>query len=214
MILPVSEFPTAEPFLPERLSLKSMREASKGCRGCPLYRNATQTVFGEGPGKARVMFVGEQPGDQEDVAGKPFVGPAGKILDEGLVEAGIDRREVYVTNAVKHFKFEQRGKRRIHAKPNAREMAACKPWLMGELQVVKPEAIVCLGATAAQDLLGKDFKITKERGRLIEGTSYAPVVMATYHPSAILRMPDRDKREEAKLAFWGDLKRLKERLGD
>jgi uracil-DNA glycosylase len=212
MILPVTEYPTAEPFLPARPSLKSMREASKGCRGCPLYKNATQTVFGEGPGKARVMFVGEQPGDQEDLAGKPFVGPSGRILDEGLAEAGIDRGDVYVTNAVKHFKFEPRGTRRIHAKPNAREMAACKPWLIGELQVVKPEVIVCLGATAAQDLLGKDFKITKERGRLIERTSYAAVVMATYHPSAILRMPDREKREEAKLAFWDDLKKVRERL--
>jgi uracil-DNA glycosylase family protein len=207
MIRQLDEFPSAEPFLPKRLTLPSLGRASEGCRGCPLYKNATQTVFGEGPEQAKVMFVGEQPGDQEDKAGKPFVGPAGRILDEVLVQVGIEREDVYVTNAVKHFKFEPRGTRRIHSKPTSREMAACKPWLVAELQVVKPRMVICLGATAAQDLLGKDFRITKERGKILEDTQIAPAVMATVHPSSILRAPDHDAREEARMAFVADLKK-------
>jgi uracil-DNA glycosylase len=208
MVLKLAEFPTAEAFLPERLSLNSLKEAARGCRGCPLYKNATQTVFGEGPRTASVMFVGEQPGDQEDLAGKPFVGPAGKILSDAMIEVGIDRGDVYVTNAVKHFKWEPRGTRRIHSKPNAREMAACKPWLTAEIQVVKPKMVVCLGATAAQDLFGPKFKITKERGKVFEDTQFAPKVMATIHPSAILRMPDHDAREEARRQFREDLAKV------
>jgi DNA polymerase len=162
-------------------------------------------VFGEGPQHARVMFIGEQPGDQEDLAGKPFVGPAGKLLDGVLEEVGIDRSDVYVTNAVKHFKWEPRGTRRIHSKPNSREMAACKPWLTAEFGVVAPKMVICLGATAAQDLLGSKFKITKERGKIIEDTGIAPMVMATVHPSSILRAPDHDAREKARRDFRDDL---------
>lgn len=206
------EYPTAEAFLPGRITLPALKEAAESCRGCPLYKTGTQTVFGEGLVSASVMFVGEQPGDQEDRAGKPFVGPSGRILDQALQEVGIDRSEVYVTNAVKHFKWEARGKRRIHSKPNAREMMACKPWLMAELQVVKPTMIVCLGATAAQDLMGKDFRITKERGKVFKGTAYAAWVMATYHPSAILRMPDDAGREKAMREFVSDLKKVKGRI--
>src|SRR2546421_920863 len=205
MVVRLAEFPTAEPFLPERIALPALTKAVQGCRGCPLYKNATQAVFGEGPQHATVMFVGEQPGDQEDQQGKPFVGPAGRILDETLEEVGIDRREVYVTNAVKHFKFEPRGTRRIHSKPNAREMAACKPWLTAELQVVKPQMVVCLGATAAQDLFGPKFRITKERGKIFEDTGIAPWVMATVHPSSILRAPDHEAREKAWKDFTEDL---------
>ena len=208
----LAEYPTAEPFLPERITLPALREAAAGCRGCPLYKTGTQTVFGEGVAAARVMMVGEQPGDQEDRAGKPFVGPAGRVLNEALQEVGIDRSEVYVTNAVKHFKWEPRGTRRLHAKPNSREMAACKPWLMAELQVVKPTTIVCLGATAAQDLMGKDFRITKERGKVFKDTAYAPWLIATYHPSALLRMPDEDAREKAMKEFLSDLRKVKERI--
>lgn len=202
----LEEYPTAEAFLPQKLTLGALRSAAAGCRGCPLYRTGTQTVFGQGPVSARIMLVGEQPGDQEDRAGKPFVGPSGQVLDQALEEAGIERSEAYVTNAVKHFKWEPRGTRRIHAKPNAREMAACKPWLMGELEVVHPEVVVCLGATAAQDLLGKDFRITRERGRAIGDSSIAKWVVATYHPSAILRMPDAAAREKGRREFVDDLR--------
>ena len=205
MVLRLAEFPTAEPFLPERIALPALKKAVQKCRGCPLYKNATQAVFGEGPAPASVMFVGEQPGDQEDRAGKPFVGPAGKILDETLKEMGIDRGEVYVTNAVKHFKWEPRGMRRIHSKPGAREMAACKPWLTAELAVVKPKMVICLGATAAQDLFGPKFRITRERGKIMEDTGIAPMVMATVHPSSILRAPDHDAREKARREFREDL---------
>jgi DNA polymerase len=208
----LADYPTAEPFLPRKITLPALRGAAKGCRGCPLYQTGTQTVFGEGLVEAKVMFVGEQPGDREDRAGKPFVGPAGRVLDQALQEVGIDRSEVYVTNAVKHFKWKPRGTRRIHAKPNAREMAACKPWLMAELQVVKPTMIVCLGATAAQALMGKDFKITKERGKVIKDTAYAPWLMATYHPSAILRMPDAAAREQAMRDFVSDIRKVKQRI--
>jgi DNA polymerase len=199
------EYPTAEAFMPPRISLASLRSAAAGCRGCPLYKTGTQTVFGDGPASATVMMIGEQPGDQEDKAGHPFVGPAGQVLDETLEEVGLPRDQVYVTNAVKHFKWEPRGTRRIHAKPNAREMAACKPWLTAEIQAVKPRMIICLGATAAQDLMGKDFRITKDRGRVFSGTPYAPWLMATLHPSAILRMPDAELREKARRELTEDL---------
>jgi len=212
MVVRLPEFPTAEPFLPARITLPALKKAVQACRGCPLYKNATQAVLGEGPQHASVMFIGEQPGDQEDLAGKPFVGPAGKLLDGVLEEVGIDRSDVYVTNAVKHFKWEARGTRRIHSKPNAREMAACKPWLTAELQVVKPKMVVCLGATAAQDLFGPKFRITKERGKIMEDTGIAPMVMATVHPSSILRAPDHDAREKARREFAEDLATVARRL--
>jgi uracil-DNA glycosylase family protein len=212
MVVRLAEFPTAEPFLPQRISLAALKKAVQGCRGCPLYKNATQAVFGEGPEHASVMFIGEQPGDQEDLAGKPFVGPAGKLLDQVLEEVGIDRDDVYVTNAVKHFKWEPRGTRRIHAKPNAREMAACKPWLTAEFQAIKPKMVICLGATAAQDLFGSKFKITKERGKIMEDTGIAPYVMATVHPSSILRAPDHDAREKARKDFTEDLAKAAKHL--
>jgi DNA polymerase len=172
-----------------------------------LYRRGTQTVFGEGPRKAAVMLVGEQPGDAEDLAGHPFVGPAGKLLDEALEQAGIDRSTIYVTNVVKHFKWEPRGKRRIHAKPNAGEISACRPWLETEIALVKPHVLICLGATAAQALLGKSFKVSKQRGELVEST-LAPVVSATVHPSSILRAPDVAARREEMRRFVKDLKRI------
>jgi uracil-DNA glycosylase len=190
--------------IPERATLPALREASAQCRACPLWQTGTQTVFGEGAASADVMLVGEQPGDKEDLAGKPFVGPAGRILDEGLEEAGIDRKRAYVTNVVKHFKWTARGKRRIHAKPNWSEIAACRPWLDAELAVVRPEVLVCLGATAAQALLGRDFRVTKQRGQLIE-TPLAPFVTATVHPSSILRAADEDARQKEFAAFVDDL---------
>ena len=199
---------SAAEFIPHTASLAVLREAVNNCRGCPIYCNATQGVFGEGPKDASVMFVGEQPGDQEDRAGKPFVGPAGAILNKAMDEAGIPRDEVYVTNAVKHFKWEPRGTRRLHSKPSAREVAACRPWLETEINLVKPEVIVCLGATAAQSLLGPAFRITKERGRMITDTQWAPALTATYHPSAILRAPDDDAREKAYGEFVDDLKKV------
>lgn len=184
---------SAAEFLPGRRSLASLRKAARGCRGCDLYADATQTVFGEGPGRARVLFVGEQSGDMEDRAGHPFVGPAGRVLDEGLEAAGIPRKEVYVTNAVKHFKFEWRGKRRLHSKPRRLEVVACLPWLRAEIEVVKPEVIVCLGATAAQALLGPSFRLTRQRGTFVE-SDYAARLMATVHPSSVLRASDREGR--------------------
>jgi uracil-DNA glycosylase family protein len=197
---------SASDFLPDRISLPQLRTASKVCRGCDLYCHATQTVFGEGSRDAFVMFVGEQPGDQEDLAGKPFIGPAGRLLDDVMEEVGIDRkRDVYVTNAVKHFKFEPRGKRRIHSKPSAREVAACRPWLEAEIKVVKPSIIVCLGATASQSLFGSGFKLTKHRGEVIDDQPWARWMMATYHPSALLRMPDEQLRHEARANFRRDL---------
>jgi uracil-DNA glycosylase family protein len=182
---------TAADYLPERLTLEALRAAAELCHGCDLWRNATQTVFGEGPADAELMFVGEQPGDHEDKLGQPFVGPAGRIFDTALGEVGIDRSRVYVTNAVKHFKWEPSGKRRIHQKPNAAERAACRPWLDAELSVLKPRVLVCLGATAAQALLGRTFRVTKQRGTPID-SPLADVVVATIHPSAILRARDRD----------------------
>ena len=191
----MEETGSAADFLPPRLTLPALREAAQGCRGCQLYKNATQAVFGEGRRNAEVMLVGEQPGDQEDKAGRPFVGPAGKLLDRALEEAGIDRSSAYVTNAVKHFKWEARGKRRIHAKPSWSEVAACRPWLEAELAVVKPKVLVLLGAVAAQGLLGKQFRVTKQRGELIN-SPLAPYVTATIHPSAILRGEPADRERE------------------
>jgi len=197
--------------IPDQLTLESARDMAAGCKACDLYKRGTQTVFGEGPKRARIMLVGEQPGDAEDIAGHPFVGPAGKLLDRALEEAGIDRRIVYVTNVVKHFKWEPRGKRRIHAKPNAAEVAACRPWLETEIALVKPRVLVCLGATAAQALLGKSFKVSKQRGEFVE-SSLAPLVTATVHPSSILRAPDDDARREEMKRFVIDLKKVADAL--
>jgi uracil-DNA glycosylase len=194
----------ASPFVPKSRSLEKLREAAAGCRGCPLFEPATQTVFGEGLSRARVVFVGEQPGDKEDLEGRPFVGPAGKEFDRALDEVGIDRKDAYVTNVVKHFKFKERGKRRIHQKPNAREEKACRPWLDAELEALKPEALVCLGATAAQALLGRDFRVTRQRGEWIE-SDLAPKVTATVHPSSIIRERDEALRAEARREFQADL---------
>jgi uracil-DNA glycosylase len=189
--------------IPADPDLAELQEMARACTGCDLYRNATQTVFGQGPRSADVMFVGEQPGDQEDKQGHPFVGPAGAVLDTALDEAGIDRGVVYITNVVKHFKWEERGKRRIHKKPNLSEITACRPWLDAEIEVVGPRALVCLGATAAQALLGKDFRVTRNRGRPVE-SDLAPLVMATVHPSSILRAP-AEEREGARRGFVSDL---------
>src|SRR5258705_3925725 len=205
------ELKTAAPLIPENPTIPKLREAAAGCRACDLWELGTQTVFGEGSPKARVMLVGEQPGDQEDLQGRPFVGPAGRILDKALEEAGIDRKEVYVTNAVKHFKWELRGKRRIHKKPNSLEITACKPWLDAEIEVLKPDVIVCLGATAAQALLGKDFRVSTERGIFIE-SPLAPYVMATVHPSSLLRAPDDETRRRETLRFIEDRKCVHEAL--
>jgi len=193
-----------------KTTITKLRTEAADCRACDLWKRATQTVFGEGGGvKPRVMFVGEQPGDQEDIQGHPFVGPAGKLLDKALAEAGIDRKEVYVTNAVKHFKWEPRGKRRIHKKPNSMEIAACKPWIEAEIDVIRPDVIVCLGATAAQALLGRNFKVTIQRGIWIP-SSLAPFVMATVHPSSLLRAPDEESRRREMQRFIDDLKIVRE----
>jgi DNA polymerase len=206
----------ATPFLPaepER-SLDRLRAAAARCRACDLYRTGTQTVFGEGPAHAEVMFVGEQPGDYEDREGHPFVGPAGRVLDEALQEVGIDRSKVYVTNAVKHFKWVARGKRRIHSKPNAREIRACRAWLDAELAAVQPRVVVCLGATAAQALLGASFRVTQSRGKVLENTGLAPYVLATVHPSSVLRAPDLETRESERRAFVEDLRTVKRLLSN
>ena len=195
---------SAADFLPAELTLPALRDAAAGCRGCHLWQVGTQTVFGEGARKAEAMFVGEQPGDQEDRTGKPFVGPAGRLFDEALEAAAIDRTSVYVTNAVKHFKWTARGKRRIHQKPNAAEVAACRPWLEAELAVVKPRVLVLLGATAAQALLGRQFRVTQHRGELLE-SELAEAVTATVHPSSILR-GEPAERETNFAAFVDDLK--------
>ncbi len=199
-----AETGSAADFLPPRLNLTALREAATGCRGCHLWQVGTQTVFGEGARDAQVMFIGEQPGDQEDKAGKPFVGPAGQLLDDALVEAGIDRSLTYVTNAVKHFKWQARGKRRIHQKPNWTEMTACRPWLEAELAVVRPRVLVLLGATAAQTLLGRQFRVTQWRGRLVD-SDLAEAVTATVHPSSILR-GESSEREANFAAFVDDLR--------
>jgi uracil-DNA glycosylase len=199
---------TAAELIPENPTLDKLRIVAASCKACDLWTRATQTVFGEGLETAGVMLVGEQPGDAEDVAGKPFVGPAGKLLDRALAEAGIERRKAYVTNAVKHFNWsETRGKRRIHKKPNARQMAACKPWLEAEINLLRPRVIVLLGATAAQQLMGPGFSVMKERGQLIESPP-APNVVATVHPSSILRAPDDESREDAMQAFIDDLRKV------
>ncbi len=198
---------TAAPLVPDHPTLVKLREAAGGCRACPLWKRATQTVFGEGARSSSVLFVGEQPGDREDLEGKPFVGPAGKLLDRSLEEAGIDRSQAYVTNVVKHFKWEPRGKKRIHQKPNSLEIAACRPWLDAEIAVVKPRVVVCLGATAARALLGASFRVTKNRGKLVP-SDLAPYVMATVHPSSILRAPDDASRRSAAKAFVRDLRAL------
>lgn len=205
---------SAADFVPPRRTLKSLREAARDCRGCRLWMVGTQTVFGEGRAPARVMLVGEQPGDREDVEGHPFVGPAGRLLDEALEEAGIDRQRVYVTNAVKHFKWERgdKSKRRIHKKPNDGEIRACRPWLDEELALVKPEVVVCLGATAAQALLGKQFRVTKTRGQR-QKAPFADAVFATVHPSSVLRAPDARARAEARRALVADLRKVARFMG-
>lgn len=198
---------TARELIPPRASLSLLKTVAADCRACDLWKKGTQTVFGDGARRANVLFVGEQPGNEEDLTGKPFVGPAGKLLDNALEEAGIDRKQTYVTNVVKHFKWEPRGKRRIHKKPNAVEIAACRPWLESEIALIKPEVIVALGATAAQALLGPQFRVTKQRGQFIEST-LAPYVMATVHPSSILRAPDDETRRFEYRHFVADLKKL------
>jgi DNA polymerase len=198
---------TAEEFIPARATLTALRESAKSCTACDLYKCGTQTVFGEGASHARVILVGEQPGDKEDLQGWPFVGPAGRVLDSALEAAGIERSETYVTNIVKHFKWEPRGKRRIHKKPNAMEIAACRPWFDAEVKVLKPQIVVLLGATAAQALLGRAFRVTKQRGEIIDPVyENGPVLLATIHPSAILRAPDDDARHEEMRKFIADLK--------
>ena len=204
-------FPGAEQFLPERRSLPKLKSAAAGCQGCPLYLTATQTVFGEGPATARVMFVGEQPGDSEDRDGRPFVGPAGKLFDRALAAAGLTRSDAYVTNAVKHFKFEQRGKARLHKRPKSGEIGACLPWLRAEIELVKPEILVLLGATAAQALFGAQFRITQQRGQPL-ASELARLVLATAHPSSILRAPDAAARESAFQELVRDLKLVAQAL--
>jgi uracil-DNA glycosylase len=195
----------ASELLPDQLSIPSLRKAAAACQACDLWRTGTQTVFGEGSERAYVMLVGEQPGDQEDLSGKPFVGPAGKLLDRALEEAGIDRKRVYVTNVVKHFKWTGRGKRRIHEKPNQTEIAACSPWIQAEVEVLRPRLIVCLGATAAQAIIGRGFKVTKERGQ-VKRSVLGPPAVGTVHPSSILRAPDEESRHHAFEAFVADLR--------
>ncbi|HZC44769.1 MAG TPA: UdgX family uracil-DNA binding protein [Acidobacteriaceae bacterium] len=195
---------SALPFVPHSHSLSTLRKAAKNCEGCPLFQRATQTVFGEGAVHAPILLVGEQPGDQEDLAGKPFVGPAGKLLDKCLAEAGIERTQTYVTNMVKHFKWEPRGKRRIHEKPNQMEISACKPWLKSEIEAVQPKLVVALGATAAQGLLGSSFRVTKQRGTVVRIENYPPI-LATVHPSSLLRQISHEDRERETKKFVADL---------
>jgi uracil-DNA glycosylase len=206
------EYRPAEELVPPRPSLKKLREAAATCRACPLWRTGTQTVFGKGSPRAKLMLVGEQPGDREDRAGEPFVGPAGEVLAKALTEAGIERGEAYVTNVVKHFKWTQgRGKRRLHQRPNTEEVTACRPWLDAELAVVRPEVLVCLGATAAKALLGSKVRVTKDRGRFLE-SDIAPAVSVTVHPSSILRIDDDDDRREARAELTADLRKIAARL--
>jgi uracil-DNA glycosylase len=199
----------AAPLAPRKATIKNLRRQASSCKACDLWKTATQTVFGEGNAKATIMLVGEQPGDQEDRMGKPFVGPAGKLLDEALADAGIDRTRVYVTNVVKHFKWtsSERGRRRIHKKPRSSEIQACRPWLTAELTSVKPRVLVCLGATAAQSLLGKEFSVTRQHGKLVE-SDLALFAMATVHPSSILRAPDAESRRRQMREFVEDLKQV------
>lgn len=202
-----SKSTSAAVLVPQGRSFRKLVAAAKTCRACPLWRRATQTVFGEGGSNAKVMFVGEQPGFDEDLEGKPFVGPAGKVLNKGLIAAGINREEVYVTNMVKHFKWEPKGNQHIHKKPNASEIAACRPWLDAELELIKPTVLVCLGATAAQGLLGRDFRVSQQRGQLVP-SPLAPFVIATVHPSSILRAPDDESRHREMDRFIEDLKTI------
>jgi uracil-DNA glycosylase len=201
-------FHSAADFIPPGATVDELRKIAAGCKACLLWKNATQTVFGEGPENAKVMFVGEQPGDQEDKAGRPFVGPAGRILDDALQELGIDRSKVYVTNTVKHFKWVSAttGKRRIHEKPNAREIKACRPWLDAEIERIQPKLIICLGATAAQALLGRSFRVTQQRGKPIK-SDLAPNIVATVHPSSLYKIPDPDERHKAIRQFVADIKK-------
>ncbi|HTW66567.1 MAG TPA: UdgX family uracil-DNA binding protein [Bryobacteraceae bacterium] len=205
--MPRTKLASAADFVPEHATARTLREAVQACRGCDLYAHATQAVFGEGPISARIVFIGEQPGDEEDRRGHPFVGPSGKLLDRALADAGIDRSLAYVTNAVKHFKFEERGKRRLHKKPSGLEIAACRPWLEAEMHLIQPQILVCLGATAAQSIFGSAYRVTKERGRFVQN-AWAPHVMSTVHPSAILRMPDEEQRHGEYERFVGDLKKV------
>jgi uracil-DNA glycosylase family protein len=202
---------SAAEYLPQRESLKALREAAAGCHGCDLYEDATQTVFGEGRKSSRLMLVGETPGDREDLAGHPFVGPAGRELDRALERIGLDRRDAYVTNAVKHFRFQERGKRRIHQRPDARHINACRPWLEAELRAIRPEALVIMGAVAAQSLLGRTFRVTRHRGELLQ-SELAPIVVATVHPSAILRERTDEDRIRQRAAFTSDLQVAAEAL--
>ncbi len=205
--------PISWPRVPRNSSIPFLREAAKHCKACDLWKTGTQTVFGEGSASAKIILVGEQPGDYEDIAGRPFIGPAGKLLDQILEEAGIDRSLTYVTNVVKHFKWtpDARGKRRIHKKPNYSEISACRQWLDGEIAALQPEILVCLGATAAQALLGKDFSVTREHGKFVK-SPLAPLVMATVHPSSILRAPDDEARREQRQAMIKDFKKIAMRL--
>ena len=204
---------SARPFVPPEPDLEKLKEAAAGCTGCPLHERGTQTVFGEGRERSRVMLIGEQPGDQEDLRGRPFVGPAGQLLDWALEKAGIDRSLAYVTNVVKHFKWVPRGKRRIHSKPSSMEIRACLPWLEAEIEVVKPEVVVCLGATAAQALLGSTFRVTQERGRFVR-SNLAPHVMATVHPSSLLRIEDEGQRKAAIREVVRELRKVADVLGE
>jgi DNA polymerase len=207
-----AEKPSAAPLVPTGGSLTKLRRAAADCRACPLWEGATQTVFGRGRAGARLVLVGEQPGDREDVEGRPFVGPAGKVLDEALEEAEIERSEVYLTNAVKHFKWRAgRGKRRLHQRPNAEEIAACRPWLEGELAAIRPRVLACLGATAAKAILGSKFRVTRDRGSFVE-TEYAPLTTGTVHPSSILRIDDADERRLAREELIRDLVEIGRRL--
>lgn len=205
--MPRAPLESAAPLVPKRPTLKNLQRAAARCQACPLWKTGTQTVFGAGLSAARIVFVGEQPGNDEDLAGQPFVGPAGRLLDAALEEAGIDREQAYVTNVVKHFKWEPKGKRRLHKKPNAREIAACRPWLDAELAVLKPQVLVCLGATAAQALLGREFKVSQQRGQFVP-SPLARHVLATVHPSSILRAPDDAARHRARELFVEDLKKV------
>ncbi|HXF32647.1 MAG TPA: UdgX family uracil-DNA binding protein [Solirubrobacterales bacterium] len=209
----MSEASSAADFVPDGRSLRALREAAGECRGCPLWKDATQTVFGEGPRKASLMLVGEQPGDREDVEGEPFVGPAGRVLDEALDAAGIARGDVYLTNAVKHFKWRPQGKRRLHQTPRAGEVAACRPWLEAELEAVRPIGLLALGATAGKALFGSKVRVGKDRGRLLE-SPLAPLAALTLHPSAVLRLRDRDEREEAQETLVEDLRMLAAAVAD
>jgi len=207
-----AQIETAQPLIPPRPTLTKLRDVAAGCQACHLWKLGTQTVFGEGRQRSLIMFVGEQPGDKEDLEGRPFVGPAGVLLDKSLEEAGIDRSKVYVTNVVKHFKWEPRGKRRIHKKPNGVEITACRPWLQAEIEVIRPRAIICLGSTAAQALISPKFKVTQQRGQFVE-SDLAEYVTATVHPSSILRAPTDAARRLEREHFVEDLRKIREALG-